>query len=599
MTCQVLLFSWPFVKLGIALRHNYRLYNSSSKSFRMKKNVLYLGAGLLTVLLLAACGGLGKMEKYKEELGAKISPDPLEVHGDSIALTVTGRFPEKYFHRKVVAETTPVLVYSGGETAFKLKGFQGEKAVGNYEVVPYKAGKSFSYSDKIAYKPGMEVSDLQLRIHGSKGSKTADFDPMVIGKGVITTPYLIKSDDKAIWSKDAFVRTTSSSTQAQINYDYNSSVVKPAELKQEDINALGAWFDSTAVNPKIVVKQIEIMSYASPEGEILLNDNLAVERAGSGEKSLTDMLKKKKLDAQFASLIKLNPKGEDWEGFRQAMEKSNVEDRDIIIRILQKTTDLASREQEIKNISKTYVEIQKDIFPALRRSLMTISYDIEGYSDAELLALGQNNPDLLNQEEILKAATLTEDLNAKLSMYNSAKKNFPNDYRAHNNAGVVLYMQNKTSDAESNFKKAYELKKAPEVANNMGVITRLKGDRKGAMTFYNEASNAGNELGYNKGLIQIQNGDYASAVSNMSKYTTMNSALAKLLNGDNAGASADLQSSGDSSAMADYLRALVAARNGDCSAAASNLVNAIQKDSSLKDKASKDLEFRNCPDAVN
>jgi Flp pilus assembly protein TadD len=565
----------------------------------MKKNVFYLGAALLTVAMLSACGGLGKMEKYKEELGAKSSPDPLEMHGDSISLTITGRFPEKYFHRKVVAETTPVLVYSGGETAFKMKGFQGEKAVGNYEVIPYKAGKSFSYTDNIAYKPGMEVSDLQLRIKGSKGSKNAEFDPMVIGKGVIITPYLMKNDDKAIFSKDAFVRTTPGSTQAQFNYDYNSSVLKPAELKQADITALSAWFDSTANNPKIVVKNIEIMSYASPEGEILLNDNLAVERASTGQKGLMDMLTKKKIDAQYNALVKLNPKGEDWEGFRQAMEKSNIEDRDIIIRILQKTTDLASREQEIKNISKTYTEIQKDIFPSLRRSLITISYDLEGYSDAELLALGKSNPDQLKLEEILKAATLTENLNEKLAMYNAAKKNFPNDYRAHNNAGVCLYQQNKVNDAQSNFQKAYELKKAPEVANNMGIISRLNGDRKGAMTYFNEAGNAGNEVSYNKGLIHIQNGDYGSAVSNMSKYTTMNSALAKMLNGDNAGAGADIASSNDSSAIADYFRAVLDARNGDCSAAASNLVNAIQKDGSLKDKATKDLEFRNCPDAVN
>ncbi|MEY3398704.1 MAG: hypothetical protein RL220_1298 [Bacteroidota bacterium] len=565
----------------------------------MKKNLVYLVFGLVTVVTLAACGGLGKMEKYKEELGAKITPDPLEVHGDTVVLTVTGRFPEKYFHRKVVAETTPVLVYEGGETAFKMKGFQGEKAVGNYEVIPYKSGKSFSYTDRIAFKPGMEMSDLQLRIKGSKGSETAEFEPMVIGKGVIATPYLMKSDDKVIMSKDAFVRTLPFSTTAQINYDYNSSVVKPAELKQEDILELDTFLMQASANPKIVVKDIEIMSYASPEGEILLNDNLATERAASAQKAFNDRLKKLKLDAMFGAKTRLNPKGEDWEGFRQSMEKSNIADRDIIIRILQKTTDLAAREQEIKNISKTYVEIQKDIFPSLRRALFTVSYDLEGYSDAELLSLGKSNPDALKLEEILKAATLTENLDEKLAMYNAAKKNFPNDYRAHNNAGCVLYMQNKIKDAESNFKKAYELKKSPEVANNMGVMTRLNGDRNGAMKYYNEAGNAGNEVKYNKALISIQNGDYASAVSNMSGYTTFNTALAKLLNGDNAGAQSDMGSSNDNSALADYLRAVIAARSGDCTSVASHLVNAIQKDGGLRDKAKKDLEFRNCPNAVN
>lgn len=564
----------------------------------MKKSNFYvLVVAVMSGMMLAACGGLKKMEKYIEELGATSSPNPLEVHGDSIEINISGRFPEKYFHKKAIVEATPVVVYPGGESKFKMQGYQGEQAAGNYEQIPYKTGKSFSYKDKIAYAQGMEDSKVELRINGRQGSKSATFAPVPIGTGVITTPYLLKGDDKVVYATDKFVRVLPFSTSAQINFDYNSSKLKPAEMKDADITALMSFMDSVAKNPKMVITSIEFVSYASPEGEIFLNDELANERGAVGQNVVVDYLKKSKMDTQYASLMKVTAKGEDWDGFKKAMEASAIADRDIIVRILQKTSDLQAREQEIKNISKTYTEIQKDIFPSLRRCSIVVNYNLEGYSDAELTAIGKSNPSSLTYEEALKAASLTEDLATKASIYQAAASKSDADYRAANNLGVVYYMQNKVKDAETQFSKAYGMSKTTETSCNMGAVTRLKGDRKGAMKYLNESSAA--EAKYNKGLINIQDGDYSSAVSNIGSFNTFNTALAKLLNKDNGGAQSAIASSNDSSALADYLRAVIAARSNDAAGVASNLKSAIQKDSSLMEKAKKDQEFRNFKDALN
>jgi hypothetical protein len=280
------------------------------------------------------------------------------------------------------------------------------------------------------------------------------------------------------------------------------------------------------------------------------------------------------------------------------MEASNIEDRNIIINVLKMTSDLQQREQEIKNISKTYTEIQKDIFPSLRRCRVLINYDLQGYSDEELVQIGSSNPSQLKYEELMRAGSLIDDLNKKAAIYQAATVLTDADYRSFNNLGCVYYMQNKLADAQTNWNKAYSMKKCAETANNMGIVTRVNGDRKGAMTYFNEAG-AGAESSYNKGLIDIQNGNYGGAVKNMSSFKTFNSSLAKLLNKDAGAAKADIDASGDSSAKADYLRAIICARSGDGAGVGTNLRNAVQKDASLGEKAKSDLEFRNHKDQTN
>ena len=229
----------------------------------------------LVAVIITSCGGLGKMEKHIEELNAKSNPEPLIVRGDSVELNITGKFPEKYFHKKVIVESTPVLVFEGGEAAYKMKGYQGEDAAGNYEVIPYDAGKSFSYTNKVAFQSGMEQSTLEMRISGSKGSQTATFDPLAVGTGVITTPYLVQSDDKFLLAGDKFQRVLSFTKEAIINFDYNSSNLRGSELKDQDIKDLMAFLKMASTSDSVVITGTSVEAYASPEGEISLNENLA------------------------------------------------------------------------------------------------------------------------------------------------------------------------------------------------------------------------------------------------------------------------------------------------------------------------------------
>jgi len=556
----------------------------------MKKGFSSVVVALTAVtLLFQGCAGLGSMQKHMEELNFKVEPSPLEVHGDSVKVTISGKFPEKYFAKSVSAQATPALVWNGGEATFKVQEFKGEKATGNGDVIPFKTGKSFKYTATVPYSAGMESSKLELRMKGSKGSKTASFPAVEIAKGVITTPYLMKSDDKVATSTDKFVRSTDKTITAVINFDLNSFVLKPSEMKDADIVQLQTMLTAISTNPKMVVTEIELQSYASPEGEIFSNDSLAVNRARVGTKVVNTVLKNAKLDVLYSKLIKENPNGEDWEGFRAAMEKSAIADRDIIVRILQRTTDLTERKTEIKNISKTYTEIKDLIFPSLRRCAIIVHYTENGYTDAELISLGKTNTSVLNYEELLKAGSLIEDANVKSSIYKEAETKANGDYRASNNLGVVYYGMNKSTEAAKQFEKAYGLNKNAETSNNMGVVTRLKGDRKAATKLFTESGSS--ESKYNKGLILIANGDYAGAVSTMKDAKTFNSALAKMLNGDNTGAKSDLDASGDKSALADYLRAIICARSKDTAGQASNLSSAIAKDGSLGEKSKTDLEF--------
>ncbi len=566
----------------------------------MKSTALNVFSFIAIALFLSACGGLGKMEKEIETLNAKAEPEPLIVRGDSVKVTITGKFPEKYFHKKVVVEATPVLVYDGGEAAYPMQGFQGEDAAGNYEVIPFESGKSFSYEEKVAFTEGMEQSTLELRISGNKGSKEATFDPLPVGTGVITTPYLVESDDKFLIGKDNFQRVLSYTKEAVINFAYNSSAVRSAELRDEDFKAMKEFIEFAAEKDSISITGTAVEAYASPEGEISLNENLAQERAEAANATIEREMKREKLEPENPEqFFKNMPKGEDWEGFKELMQASDIEDKELILSVLSMYSDKNKREQEIKNIAKTYKVIEKEILPSLRRSQITVNYDVEGYTDEELIDLSKSNPDILTVEELLFAATLFDDLNDQLEVYQNAERVHANDWRGANNAGYCLMMQNKMNDAKSQFEKALSIERNPVSLNNLGCIARLEGDRKKAMELFAEAMSAGPEVKYNKGIVQIQVGDYSSAVSNMSGMNTFNLALAKVLNGDTSGAKTVMQNSGDESAEAHYLRAIIAARMNSSADVLSNLEKAISKNGALKEKAMKDLEFRDFKDQFN
>lgn len=556
-------------------------------------------AGLFASLLfLAGCAGLGSMEKEIEAMGLEASPEPLILRGDQVELEVTGRFPAKYFGKKVSVEATPVLTWEGGSASFESEGFQGEDAAGNFTVVPFESGKSFSYSSSVPFDPAMEdAAELAVVISGTQGNKSATFAPYVVGAGVITTPLWVQADDQFIPVKDNFQRIITYTEEVTVNYSVNSSTVRSGELRDADWKALKELVQLSVDADSVTITGARIEAYASPEGEITLNEDLASDRANSAAASMTREMKRKKLTADEA-FYDLVPKGEDWQGFKSLMQASDIEDKNLILRVLEMYSDKNKREEEIRNIAKTYKAIEKEILPALRRSQVVVSYDVEGYTDEELMDYCMSMPDSLTADELLYAATLFADLNDKLTIYQSAARVHADDFRGYNNAGWCLAQMGRMNQAGEVFQQALELERNKAVVNNVAALMRQNGDIDGAMKLLNEAAGAGPEVGYNKGIILIQKGDYASAISNMGRVSSVNVALAKMLNGDAAGAKTALENTDDDSAVASYVMAVACARLNDSAGVKKHLGEVLAKDPNLRQKAEKDLEFRDMRDAI-
>ena len=551
----------------------------------MKKLTIKSISVLAFIAMLSNCTTIKDIEYTVKE-------NPLQMHADEVTLEVSGKFVEKGLNAKATAEVTPLFVCNDGtEIAFATELFQGPKAAGNGKVIQ-KEGGSFAYESTIPYQKCMEEGIVKVRIIAKKGNKEEEIFTDKIADGTIITPYLIQLDDQVIMATDAFQRTTSHETEATINYDKGRFNVKSSELRQEDITNLKAFALDATTNPRVEMKNFSIQSYASPEGEIDKNTNLAEDRAGSAKSFLVKEMKRMKYEAgQQEAFYGLNPKGEDWEGFKTEVEKTTHEDKELILRVLQMTADLDKREQEIRNMAKTYKFLEKEVLPQLRRSQMVLSYDKVGYSDEELKELSKSNPDTLNVEELLYTATLYEDLSEKLRVYSEAARLFPNDWRTSNNVGYVNYLQGDLDAAGENFEKANAAEENATTTNNIGAVAHMKGDNERAMELF-AAAGSSSECKYNQGLLNIQQGLYEEAVNNMGDNKTFNVALATLLSGDAEGASQVVDASNTSDdAMSYYLKAIIGARTNNSSMLLDNLKIAFEKDASLKDKAKRDREF--------
>jgi len=550
---------------------------------------------------IMACNPLSKMAKNAEAVKYSVSPDPLEMHNDSVAIKISVKYPPNYFHKKAVIDVVPTLKYDGKEKEFPAQTLQGEAADGDGKVINYVKGGTLNYEDVIPYDKGMDVAELHVKAVGKVKTKSKTLGEMKLADGTDITPTLVKSDDRPIMGKDKFVKVVPKSMNAQINYLINSSYVQPKELNQDDIKALKTFVEE-GVEKGWVFKGMNSQAYASPDGEISVNENLANDRAESATSAIMRILKRAKVEGYDAEGFATNTgKGEDWNGFKAAMQASDIKDKDLIIRILSMYQDLNKREQEIKNLAATYVEVADRILPGLRRSVITMNAEEQARTDAEIQALLKSNPDTLSIEEMLYGATLTNDMNEQLNIFKTASRVHQGDWRGPNNVGYIYIMQNKVNDAEAEFKKADGLSKDNAIVkNNLGVCARLRGNRDGAMAMYNDASGAGADVNYNMAIIQIMKGDYAGAVGNMSGATTFNAALAKTLNGDHDGALKALEGS-DDKATADgyYLKAIINAKKGDKSAAAQALKNAIAKDASIKGKAAKNVVLLNAEVPMN
>ena len=552
---------------------------------------------LLAAVLLAGCS-LPKMIKTVEEINLEVTPSPVVLQGNDVTIDITGTIPPKYFAKKVTVEATPYLVWEGGEVAFESVNFQGEDAAGNGTVVSWENGKSFNYTSTVTYVGEMkDNARLELRMSGAQGDKTGEFGAITLAKGVMATQDLIQPDEAFVIAPDNFQRVITYVQDLTFNYGYQSSAVKSAEYRDEDWKATKDLFALAASADSVNVIGVTTTSYASPEGEISLNEDLAMDRAKSANKAVTRELGRKKLNLEDDA-VRAEPKGEDWEGFKKAMRASDIADKDLILRVLEMYSDKNKREEEIKNIAKTYKEIENNILPDLRRSQVGITYTVEGYTDEELVSLAKGNADILTVEELLFAATLFDDLNDKLEVYQNTARVHADDYRGHNNVGVVLTDLGRMKQAEEAFNAAKALASGNGVVNtNLGAMARQNGDVEGAASYYGKAS-GGSELSYNKGVLAIAQGDYGRAISSMGGSATLNLALAKILNGDANGARTTLQNSDSDSAIADYLLAVCAARLDDAAGVRKHIRAAIDKDASLRNRALSDLEFRNHKEAL-
>ncbi len=572
----------------------------------MKKQTLQsLTLALATVVAFSGCTGLGKLVKNADKITYKVTPDPMQMHGDSVGVSINGTYPAKLFPKKATVTVTPYIKYAGGEKALKPVVLVGEKSDAKGQKISNAKGGSFNYtSDKVAYMPEMKVATLELRATGAVKKKSKDLPAKKVADGTVITPLLVKNDEKPLMAKDNFQKTIPRSVTGEIFFVINQSQVRATELKSDEMKAFKE-FITNGTEKNYAFKPMNISAYASPDGELTLNAHLAEDRAKETVKSLMEWSKaKKETKDKKDKSINFTPgmakefyntvtTAEDWEGFKKAMEASSIKDKDLILRVLTMYPDGATRQKEIKNLAKTWVEVADKILPKLRRSVLTLNADENSRTDAQITAALTNSPDSLSVEEMLYGATLTNDINTKLSIYKKAESKYPSDWRCANNVGYIYIMQNKVADAEAELKKADGLSaNNAMVKNNLGICAHWKGDRKAAMDLYKSATSAGSEPTYNMGIIEIQNGNYAAAVSDFGTNNTFNMALATLLNGNNEGCMSVLDNSptkDDASSF--YLRAIASARQGKADGVTNNLRTAIQKDASFKAMAKDDAEF--------
>jgi tetratricopeptide (TPR) repeat protein len=557
------------------------------------KKVLYVFIAITVVLFsFSSCNGLKKMMENADDINYKVEPEMLEMHAGEVEVKISGQFPEKYFNKKVQAEITPVLVYEGGETALTPVFVQGEKIEGNGSVIQYKPGGKFSYNDKVDYSDDMLRSTLELRVKASKGKKEVEFDPEVIAQGVVATPDLVCPYAKTKTGEDNFVKDIADKKVAAIHYDKNLANVKSSELNNDEVKGVEAYIKDANANERKVFNNVEVKSYASPEGTEEFNAEVAGHRAKSAEKVVAD--KFRGIDvAKEDGFVEAEITVEDWNGFKKVVQESDLPEKDMILRVVQMNSDPVKREEELRKMTKTFKELEDVIHPALRRSEIAVNITLIGHTDDEIKDLYENDVDSLTQEELIYAAGLYEDLNKKLEIYTKYTEVYNKDWRGFNNVGVIQYHLDNIEAAKTALEKAKSLEANATVANNLGNIALLEGDIEAANEYYSTATGV-NEASFGMGVISIKQASYKTAVDYFGDDCSFNAGLAKLLTGDNDGAIAAVDCDKDKdAAMNYYLKAIAYARKANKDEMLNNLRTACSKDPSLKSHAAKDVEFFN------
>lgn len=563
----------------------------------MKKVKLNFLASLTAVaVIFSSCGSVSKMKDNASDISYSVSPKPLEVHGGEVEVTIETKFPPKYFNKKAIVEATPVINYSEGEVAYETTTVQGENVEANNKVISFEGG-NFSYSGTVPYNEDMLESSLEMHMVGRIGDNEVAFAPMKVADGVIATSQLAEVDPQPILVGDKFERITPESYGADIHYLINRSNVRNSELRKEDIDQFKAALEEANTNERKEFKGMNIQAYASPDGEYDFNAELAEDRKVSSEKYLKNELKKAEVEVpEDVEFFRLMSTAEDWEGFKELVQESDIQDKELILRVLSMYSDPAVREREIRNLTEAFEELKDRILPELRRAKMQVTVDVIGYSDDELRELVNSNPDTLTKEEILYAATLFDENNQKLTVYNKAAANFPECFRAKNAVGVVNFNMGNYDAAKAAFEEAQSLKDNEVVKNNLGAVALANDDMETAEELISAGLGAGSAANYNMGIIKLKQGEYDDAISYFGSAPSYNAALARLLNGEPDAAMTTLGNVEDEDAMVFYLKAIAAARTQKQDAMLNNLRTAVGQDASLKERARKDLEFRDYRD---
>ena len=559
---------------------------------------MYLPLVALMVLAFSSCSKMGELSSEY----FTTNPEVLEAVAGKVPVTINGKFPEKYLKKNASVEVTPVLRWNGGEAKGQPAVFQGEKVEGNGQTISYKAGGSYTMKTSFDYVPEMAKSELYLDFVITKGSKSYTIPSIKIADGVISTSELatIMSASNAqnngknggstntSAATDAFQRIIKEAKEANIMFLIQQANLRNSELKSEDLKEFHKKIAEVNADTKnYKLDNIEISAYASPDGGLKLNTGLAENREKNTEKYLNRELKKAKIDAN----VDAKYTAQDWEGFQELVAKSNLQDKDLIIRVLSMYQDPEQRENEIKNISSVYKTLADEILPQLRRARLTANYEIIGRSDDEINEAFNTDPKVLSVEELLYAATLTEDNARKEAIYKKATELYPNDYRAYNNLGSLAFAASDVNKAQTYFKQAAAKNaNAAEVNANLGLCELVNNNVAAAEAYLGKATgaSAANEA---LGNLYIKQGQYQRAVNAFGDAKTNSAAQAQILAKDYNKAKSTLQAIKNPDAMTDYLMAIVGARTNNESLVASSLKSAIAKDSSMAAKAASDIEF--------
>ena len=543
----------------------------------MKRFLTYAALAALALALSSCAKSRLEQMQLAKDVNIQCTPEVLEIKAGKIPATVTVTCPKGYFHPKATMDVTPVLVYEGGEIEGKLLQYQGDKVKDNYKVVS-SAGATVTEKLTFAYKPGCEKSHLELRGVVHYKDKDYPIDAIKVADGCLATYMLADMGGVYEPKPDGYQPILYRTTEGRILYDVNSDRVDQEQFETNSMVNYKNSLEYLKEDERTTIKGTQIVAYASPEGGKEYNAKLSDKRAGTAQKALDKVA----ADVEFTG-TEVKSIGQDWEGFQEAVSKSNIEDKDLILRVLSMYSDPAVRESEIRNLSQIYSEINKKVFPALRRARLVTSTEFRNYNDEELLKMAdEKGLDRFDEPSILRLAAIADTPESKETLYKFAISKFNSDTARYNLA--MLYLdQGKTSLGGAYLSKIKE--PDAEVLNATGVVAMRNDDYELAADCFEKAGSISKE---NETLMAIRRGDYEAAASAAKGLKGDNAALARLLNGDVQGAADALEGDG---ARTDYLRAVVAARQGQTAEARKWLDSACAKDGALRERAEKDIEF--------